>query len=416
MIVSTWIILSTWAGPAVGKTVPVQCQKAEDGTFLVDGVFTDWKGSTPTRLGSQSHIVGGSGSWSGAYDLSAQIHCAYTSKALHFLIKVRDEYVVRTPKLTPVQDHIAFLFKSGQAVRTLAFFPPDGRQKPAYGWLKKKRRRRRQKWQVLKQSGITAAVIRLPNGYGLELSLSNSIVPGYGPGSPAMNLSVQLTDADSKANLSVQTVLGTGGSTASSLGRVEFEGAKSLLNRFLRDRGLNSSAIKLHKIDNFVTGKSLERLVIAGRYMAMIGGDVSGGGYFFMTFPVRRARDVLRFAIKDMDGDGQPEVLVRLRQSGGNKTRELYLIFRYKDTGGFGLLYGQEVVHKMGPRLLTNKYRYIKKRRGWDMEFSVGKCVGWTKANHRAITPKNMQPILTPWSEATKVRYKFTSEGYQETD
>ncbi|MHC4798498.1 MAG: hypothetical protein ACYTF1_17825, partial [Planctomycetota bacterium] len=244
----------------------------------------------------------------------------------------------------------------------------------------------------------------------------NNVVPGYGPGSPAVNVSVQLVDVDSKANSSVQTIIGTGGNTPQTLGRAEFAGAQALLNRFLSDRGLTSSDIKLNRIDNFVTGSSMERLVLADRYMGMLGGDVTGGGYVFMTFPVRRARDVLRFATKDMDGDGQPEILIRLRQSGGNKTRELYLIFRYKDTGGFGLVFGQEVVHKMGPRLLTNKYRYIKKKAGWDMEFSVDKCVGWTKANHQAVPPKNMLGILTPWSERTKLKYKFTSEGYQEID
>ena len=185
------------------------------------------------------------------------------------------------------------------------------------------------------------------------------------------------------------------------------------MKRFLAEVGLSLSLVKLNKVANFVTGDALERAVLVGKYLAVMGGDVTGGGWYYVVLPVARPSDVLRFAVRDMDGDGQPEILVRIRQRAGNKERELFLVYRYLDVGGLRPIFGHEVVHKMPGRILTNKYRYIRNGKGYDMEFWVDRCEGFTKENHRAIPPKDVEGILTPWGDMKRIRYRFTQDGYE---
>lgn len=411
-----WLLCLVFIGApcsASAKTT-VTCEKVEKNAISIDGLFTDWELGTPTRLNNRSQILKGASSWSGPDDMSAEVTCLYDSKNLYFRIMVKDDYIVRQKRVSDPQDHVMFLFKAGTGVRSLAFFPGDGRNKPAMGWMARKRKGK--KTVLSKAEGMNAVVIRLPSGYAVEASLGSSHVPSYGPGSPAIMMSIQVADSDSRTQPSIDTLIGTGGDQPNTLGRMEIKEASNLLLSFLKERGLGTSDIKLNVIGNFVTGKALERAIIAGRYLAIMGGNVTGGGWYYLTFPVTSASDVLRFAVRDMDGDGGMEILVRLRQTGGNKLRELYLVYRYKDTGGLGIIFGHEVVHKMGDRLLINNYRYIRKKGGWQMEFWMEKCVGWTKENHQAVPPKDIQGILTPWSSKTKVMYKFTSEGFEETD
>ncbi len=390
------------AGPS-----PFHCVRAQDGSVLADGVTTDWKDVPEIRLSHRGHLVE-SGSWSGPTDLAMRVSCQYTADRVYLLIRVRDEYVVRMKRLDEKQDHILLQFRGGRQ-KAMLFFPPDRRVRSTWGWRNWDKRRRR--LRLRRPSGSSAALFGLPDGYGLELDLPAQAIPGYGPGSAALDITIQAIDVDSKASRSIEAVMST--ARPGRLGRIVFEEADALLKRFLADRGLKHSQIKFNKVANFVTGPSLERAVIIDRLLAIMGGDITGGGYFYMTLPVAKSADILRFAARDMDGDGQPEILVRLRQAQGPRTREILLIYRYLDTGGIGLIFGQEVVHSAPGHLLTNKYRYIRHGKGYDMEFWVDKCRGFTQANHTQSPMKEIQGILTPWEEPRRVRYRFTQAGYQ---
>jgi hypothetical protein len=263
---------------------------------------------------------------------------------------------------------------------------------------------------------VTAAVFRLERGHAVEMSMENNVVPGYAFGSPALKLSIVLEDVDSKANAKVETRMGTGGDGQTGrLGRVDFAEAKALLARFLQDQGFSSSRIKINRVGNFVGGKSLERVVIAGKKIAVLGGDITGGGYFYMSLPVHKESHILRFAVRDMNKDGQDEILVRLAQMKNNRGREILVIYRF-DNRRLLPIFGHEVAHKAGNMILTNKYRYIKTKNGIDMEFKVGKNVGFTERNHQSSPPQNLEALLTPWGDKKKVRYRFTSDSYVEVD
>ncbi len=392
-----------WTQQAVAKGLT--CARVEEGSVLADGVTTDWKDISEVTLSNRNDLATAN-QWSGPSDLSLRIACQYTSKRVFFLIRVKDEYVVRMKRLDERQDHIRLQFKGGKDA-VMLFYPPAGRNRAAWGWRRWTRRHKHLK--LARPAGGSASLFGLADGYGMEIDLPASALPNYGPGSAALDVTIQAIDIDSKANRAIEAVM----TTARGVGRIVFEEADALLKRFLADRGLPPSRIKFNRVANFVTGPSLERAIIVDRILAVMGGDITGGGYFYMTLPVANSRDILRFAARDMDGDGQPELLVRLRQIHGPNSREVFLIYRYRDTGGIGLIFGQEVLHKMPGRILTNKYRYIRHGRGYDMEFWVDRCQGFTQDNHRQPPPRDIQGILTPWSDPKRIRYRFTQAGYQ---
>ncbi len=381
------------------RAAGVVCLRAEENSVLADGVTTDWKDVDRLRLAARASLVRAS-SWDGPSDLSVELACQYTDDHVYFLVRVRDEYVVRFERQEKPQDEIRFQFGTGH---TMVFRPSDGRIRSQWGLVTRRRKRLR----ISPVSGAAAVLFRLPDGYGLELDFPADRLPGYRTGGVALGLQVLVTDVDSKASARIQAIMG------SSRAGFRFQEADLLLNRFLQEVRLPASRLKLNVVANFVTGSALERAVLVGRYLAVMGGDVTGGGWYYVRLPVARPSDVLRFAVRDMDGDGQPEILVRIRQRGGAKEREVFLVYRYLDTGGLRVIFGHEVVHKMPGRLLTNTYRYIRRGRGYDMEFRVGRCVGFTKENHRAIPPKDVEAILTPWGDIQRIRYRFTQEGYE---
>ena len=394
----------------------LECKPTSSGSVAVDGLFGDWNKFAGRKISGKAGLVGKvEGQIPGQADLSLNVSCMYTDDHLYFRVIVSDDYIVRFKKLDFKQDHMMLVFKDGSKIRKMAFFPPDGRQKPSYGWVGYGRKRRRKRLELSKPKGVTATMIRLHEGYGLEMAMESDAVPGYGVGSSAMNMSVVVADVDSKAHPKVKARMGTGGMKAGNLGKIEFEGSKLLLASFLKDQGLSHSDIKMNRVGNIVSGKGLERVVIAKRILGVMGGDVPGGGYFYMRLPVHKHSHILRFALKDMNGDGQDEILLRLRQIKEGRGREIYTIYRYKNRA-LQMIFGHEVVHIYDDKVLSNKYKYIRRGKGYDLEFSVGKCVGFSKQNHTTGSPQDLQGLLTPWGGKKRVRYKFTSDSYVEVD
>ncbi len=394
----------------------VLCRQAESGSVVVDGLFSDWPDGAITRFSGRSGLIDQNvAKVPGAADFSVELSCLYTENRVYFRVKVTDDYIVRFKSLDFEQDHMILAFGDGDNVRKMAFFPPDGRVKPQFGWVGYKGKGRRRKVVLSRPKGVNAVMIRLRDGYALEMSMDNAVIPGYGFGSPAMRMSLAAADVDSRAHPEVKARMGTGGLEPANLGMIEFEGAKVLLSRYLDDHGLRPGDIRMRGVGNIISGKSRETVVVTRKKIGILGGDVPGGGYFYMRLPVYKPSDILRFLIRDMTGNGQDEILLRLRQMKDGHGREIYVIYRYYNRG-LHVVFAHEVVHQSGDKILTNHYRYIRRGKGWDLEFTVDKNSGFTEQNHRSTQAKDIEPLLVPWKGRQKIRYRFTSEGYMEAE
>jgi hypothetical protein len=403
------VIVSLFLGsPSPRAATPVECLRVPDGTISIDGLRNDWGDVTPEKLGAR-HVLSGKSRWQGKPDLAAKLHCAHDGKGTYLLLEVNDDQVVRTRRATTREDRVELVFDAGGGkVQTLRIHPPNAKVRK--GSVKWSGRRRSLK-------GLSKFVFRLKHGYAIELKIADGAVPGYGLGSPKLRMSVRVIDHDGGPTRKADTVMGTGGDKAASLGTVEYDTAKMLLATFLKQKGLTPKNILFYQVGNFITGRSQEQLVIAGNQIALIGEDVAKGGAFY-AIPAPWAKTqsaLLRFRTVDLDANGNLDIVYVARQSGSQGlTRDILVIIRFLDSNKFDIYFMQEISKSWQGKVLKNKYRFLKRGKKTDLEISVGKNSGWTQQSYRNSHGGRLEGILTPWGTAKKKRYQFAYDGYTE--
>jgi hypothetical protein len=410
---SLLFLLPLWVLPVTGEAradPPVPCTRVPDGTISVDGLRSDWKDLSPLTLAG-GHALGGDKSrWQGKADLVGKLRCAHDGKGTYLLLEVNDDQVVRSRRYSTREDRVELLFPGARGkLRVLRIHPPNARF-----------RKGRVRWasRPYRPKGIKSSVIRLRHGYAAELWIKSGAVPGYGVGTPKLKTTLRIVDHDGGVTRRPDTILVTGGITPDSLGSIEYDRAKALFAKFLRDKGLKPDNVLHHEVGNFITGEALEQLVIAGTWVAFIGEDVMKGGAYYAV-PIQMAKtqqDMLRFRTLDLDGNGNLDVIIAVRQEGTKGlTRDLLVILRFLDAGKPDLYFASEIEVRHQGKVLTADYRFKPRRRGkgYALIMTVKKNRGWTQRNHRPTGGGRIENIPTPWGKKKRV-YWFASDGYTE--
>ncbi len=393
--------------PAAATAATLECERVEDNTITVDGLRSDWRDVTVKPL-SGGAILWGRGRWQGKPDLEGKLRCAHDSGGTYLLLEVNDDQVVRTSRGSTREDRVELVFATSTgATRTLRVHPPNARyRRPRVRWVKGPRSTR----------GLTYRVIRLRHGYALELKMASGAVPGYALGSPKLRMSVRIIDHDGGPSRKPDTIMGTGGATVATLGVVEYDTARKLLAGFLKQKGLTTKNILYQKVGNFITGKALEQLVIAGTFVALLGEDVAkGGAYFAVKAPwAKRQTDLLRFRTVDLDGNGNLDIVYVVRQHGAaGLTRDILVVLRFLDSNRFDIYFMHEVAKRQGARYLTNGYRFVRRGKKTDIVITFDRAAGFTRSTYRSSHGGNLEGLLTPWGTKKKT-YRFAHDGYTE--
>jgi Carbohydrate family 9 binding domain-like len=393
------------AVPARGSTL--ECHRVEDNAISVDGLRNDWSSITIESLRGKA-VLTGKDQWQGKPDLEGKVRCGHNSKGTFLLVEVNDDQVVRTRRPGTREDRVEFIFATAKGkTRTLRIHPPNARhRKASVRWVKGRR----------STKGITHRVIRLRHGYAIEMKIVDGGVPGYALGSPKLRMSIRIIDHDGGPSRKADTVMGTGGTTVATLGVVEYDSAKELLAGFLKQKGLRKSQILHYKVGNFVTGRAREQLVIAGTFVALMGENLgSGGATFSVKAPwAKKQSDLLRFRAVDLDGNGNLDIAYVVRQtSAGGLTRDILVVLRFLDSNRFDIYFMHEIAKRQGRRVLTNKYRFIKRGKKTDIQISLGKATGFTQQTYRTSHGGNLQGLLTPWGKKKKT-FQFAYDGVTE--
>jgi hypothetical protein len=392
------------AAPARGATL--ECERVEDNTISIDGLRSDWNDVTITPLLGGA-ILKGRSRWQGKPDLEGKLRCAHDSKGTYLLLEVNDDQVVRTSRPSTREDRVELIFATPKGkTRTLRIHPPNARyRKASVRWVKGR-----------PTKGLTYRVIRLRHGYAIELKIAGGAVPGYALGSPKLRMSVQIIDHDGGPSRKADTVMGTGGRTVAKLGVVEYDTAKNLLAGFLKQKGLTKKNILYYKVGNFVTGRAREQLVIAGTFVALMGEDIAkGGAYYAVRAPwAKKQTDLLRFRTVDLDANGNLDIAYVVRQKvAGGLIRDILVVMRFLDSNRFDIFFMHEIVKRQGSRVLTNKYRFVKRGKKTDIVITLGKASGFTRQTYRTSHGGKLEGLLTPWGKKKKT-YQFAHDGYTE--
>lgn len=399
----------TGAAAAAQAAPPIQCERVADGTISVDGLRGDWKDVTPLEIGGGYAKDGDKGRWDGNPDLLARLRCAHDAKGTYLLLEVDDDQVVRTGRFSTKEDRVELLFADERGkLRELQIHPPNAKFRTGrVRWTKAPFATKKLKYSV----------IRLPQGYAIELWIQAGGVPGYGVGSPSLPMTLRIVDHDGGPTAKPDTILVTGGETPTTLGKIEYDTAKKLFDQFLKEKGLTKQNVLHHEVGNFITGEAMEQLVIAGTWLAFIGEDVmKGGAYYALPIPMAKSQqNVLRFRTLDLDGNGNKDVVIIVREEGTHGlSRDLMVILRFLDSGKPDLYFASEVAVRRGDQMeLTNKYDFKRVGKKYELILSVDQVKGWTKENHQATGGGRIESLCTPWGKKRKI-FTFAADGYHD--
>jgi len=407
-LVAGILMLTALSAPVAQAAAPIRCTAIPKGSISIDGLRSDWNDLSALQLGGGYARDGDKSRWQGRADLQAKLKCGHDANGTYLLIEVSDDQVLRSARYTDREDRVELLFPGPRGkLRILRIHPPNARY-----------RRGRARWTTRPYAtrNIKASIIRLKHGYAIEMHLKGGSVPGYGVGTPTLKTTLRIVDHDGGLSRKPDTVLVTGGESPATLGSFEYDTAKALYAKFLRDKGLTQGNVLHYEVGNFITGPALEQLVIAGTWVAFIGEDVMQGGAYFAV-PIQMAKtqsDMLRFKTIDLDGNGNKDVVLVVRQDGtGGLTRDLMVILRYLDSGKPELYFCSEIEVRHQGKTLSASYQFVRRGRKHDLVMTVRKNVGWTQRNHHPTGGGRIENIPTPWGKKKRV-YQFASDGYTE--
>jgi len=385
--------------PARASEIP--CSPLEKGTVQIDGLLMEWKEVEGVGVDQASQVVRGSKDWSGPDDLSFDVYCGHDEESLYLAIDVKDDYFVRTPKARG-DDHVRVFIGGKQ----LWVFPGDLRSvKSRMTWGKRGR-----------VKGIQMAEAMQKHGYSIELRIPFKQMAGFRKGAPAYPGAVQVADSDSKAKMTVQSVIGTARSARQ--GRFAFAQARAELSNFLRDRGYGPGQVRIRANANVVGTRQVEQVILVGRTIGIVGDELPGGGYFYLDLPVQRPRDVYWLKLLDLNGDGKAEIVTRYVERAGNGRRELIAVFRFNDANKFVRSFAHEILKGQGTRVITNRFAIKRRRRrgrkpgGVDLIFDKPAARGFTKESFREAPCADCFSIILPWEEEKRRHFVFEGDQF----
>jgi hypothetical protein len=350
------------SAPALADSL--MCGPVEPGQIQLDGLEDDWVDVQGIEAGAQ------------AADLSLTFKCNTEGGRLFLLIDVRDNYFVRTRHGHPGEDHVELTL----GARHMTLYPGNARHIPTKVSL----------------PGVRATSALQEKGWAIELQVPLASIGQRGATPIPFVLTVD--DCDSKATFKTEKQL-------TAQGNIVFAEGDATLDAFLNDRSLKRADIWLDK--PLATGKkSGARLVLAGRYLAII-----GEGYVFLELPVHVRADIKEVKLVDLAGDGRESVLLRYLERGGGGARELLAAYRPGEEQ-IQRIFAAEVAKSVAAGRIEDKVAYVKRGRATDIVIQPGPSsvarTAWQESR-----ADDAIPIMLPWDNDKRARYQFSGDEYK---
>lgn len=358
--------------PSSGWGQSLTCGPAEAGTVQIDGLLDDWKGVPMVEVGG---------------DPGVSLGCNTEGKTLLFVVHVNDARFVRTAKNGAGEDH----FELAVGGKTLVVFPGDANKIKERVSLGK---------GAGASKGLKVSSSLQRGGWAVELAVPLAALGVRGL-SAALPYKLTVYDCDSAASLKTEQ-------RAVLEGELQFEDAAAAVKAFLDDRGLKPSDVWFDKPLR-IGGKTEARLVLAGRYIAVI-----HDGYSYREAPVQHRREVKEVNLLDLAGDGRQALVLRYVEEGqGGAKRELLAIYRFG--AEVQRLFVAEVARSVDKSLLQSKVTWQKRGKATDLVIEAGVAQGFGAENFRDWGGEEIVGLALPWGppEDKKQRYQFTGNEYR---
>ncbi len=384
--------------------VGISMTRVGDSPIRVDGMLREWRGVRRVRLG-------------GGSDASARVGLAYDDRGIYVAASVQDERIVRTGGLAPIQDAIVLTFampgRRGRFAPSEFFlFPGISRQATAAAGMSSAIGASR--LRPVRGAEVVEASAR--GGYELEAFIPWSQIPGARAWERGGRLAVRLRDVDRETRPSVESEPATVAVDPRALERMPeiqaSSGTSAVIRSFLEEHDLGPRAA--HDLRGNICGDERpERVAHHGRYILALGpGYRDANAYDFLQLPIQNESDVLDMELRDLTGDGQQELVARLRQRDSRGSRVLWQVYRF-DCQRIQPAFAIEVEKETRAGQVSARLQVRRARRGApQIVVSTGRARGLNAENYQEAQATDARPILTPWGEHRSETYRWDGRRF----
>jgi hypothetical protein len=379
---------------SVNAQTALPVSAASPSQLKIDGDVGEWRGARFVRVGE-----GAAG--------SAEVALAYDSRGLYVGARVKDDKFVRSDKPSSAEDalvvRLAFPARSGFIESELWLFAGRIGETRASAQLRK--------GSALAALG-SAQIIEgpSPGGYALEAFAPWTSFEGGADWSFARG-ALRLHDVDARGGAARDAATAAPTLTAATLPWLALDGGPvAALANFLRAKNLDAASSKLDFVGDLRGDARAERVLVIGTAVAVSG---NGTQFTFAELPVRTAGDVLSAELRDLTGDGKPELALRLRQQNELGTRELWKLYGFASETPASI-FGVELRKETSAGFVTANLKIERGARGVQLVVTSGKVDPRLTAESWSETPASGEdvPIPLPWGSWRERSYAWNGSRF----
>jgi hypothetical protein len=151
--------------------------------------------------------------------------------------------------------------------------------------------------------------------------------------------------------------------------------------------------------------------------LVLAGSAIAGGRqYVRLSLPVTKSDEVLAVDAQDVTGDGDDDVLVRIRrdlrvEGQDEPVRSEHLVVYAGGSNTLARVFAAEVARQVGERRVESALKFAPK----SIEVAPGSVRGFTEATYGWAQEKpggSLEPLLLPWSGVAKLRYEWQGDRF----
>lgn len=382
--------LSTFAGiallaaatPAAGAATAFRASLVQAKSIKMDGVPKEW--DALTALGT---AVKGTPK---KPDLEAKAGIAYDTTNIFLAADVTDD------TLKPGLDRLVFVlgFPGGTTYEVEVYPGEPGK---TAGSAK------------MGGKAITGAkVVEAPRsgGWTLEATIPWSTFAMASSVRVGLRAGFFVHDADGAA---VDLVAGNTSSTAyASLPQLATESEQSLADGLIKEKGLKG-APKYNLLGDVAGDSMKERVLVYERYLIVLGSSFrKGSEYYFNDMGVdANAGMVPSCELKDVNGDGQQEIVIRKRFGSSTKYREAFQVLSFGKSEVPNPLFTHEVAVVTPDGSVENTVSTLADGSKTAFKIEVGAAKGFHAGNYKEPRESGYDSILLPWGTIKSRTFKL---------